>query len=64
MIVAVDVHEPVLLGQLESMVAGLSNICSVDDHMGAVPLAILNLEYQSINTVLKVAELPQSLPCG
>ncbi len=46
MIVAIDVHEPVLLGQLESMVAGLSNVCSVDDHVGAVPLAVLHLANQ------------------
>ncbi len=38
--------------------AGLSNVCPVEDRVGAVPLAVLHLVNQSINTVLMVAELP------
>ncbi len=44
------------------MVAELSNICSMDDHMWAVPLAVLHLANQPINTVLMVAELPHVRP--
>jgi hypothetical protein len=39
-------------------VAGLSVVCSVDDHVGAIPLAVLHLVNQSINIVLTVTELP------
>ncbi len=38
--------------------AGLPNVCSMDDHVAAVPLAVLHLVNQSINTLLMVAELP------
>ncbi len=40
------------------MVAGLSNVCSVDNHVGAVLLAVLHLVNQSINKDSMVARLP------
>ncbi len=40
------------------MAAGLSDVRPVDDHVGAVPLAVFHLDNQSINIVLTVAGIP------
>ncbi len=39
------------------MVEGLSDVCSMHDLVGAVPLAVLHLVNQSIHIVLTVEEL-------